>query len=196
MSAPLELVARLRRAPEERDAALVLADWCEEHGFTDVAGRLRSPANQLAYLQAIWTLSSLFGLESTIFNRYTFVAGLPRCRLAPNAVTAIEVGIAVVFRLRRLVLSTDNAGVAVSAMRAGPHDLLFGLDEVPGVIFSAELGFDTFNQVVPPDHAVQVHVRNFQAVPLLLTGCLLGDAPGPQRDLVQLGFPAHEREVA
>lgn len=172
---PHKLVSLLRRSPDDRETAEVLADWCEEHGFDDVASRLRSPASHREYMQAVWTLSSLFGLESTIFNRYTFVLGLPVVVIPRDGAddeTIVDVTAAVPFRLRRLILSPDN--LALTRLQVGVERLLGGVDPVPAFVFGVE-AFDTFDTYVNSNVTVCLHLINRGVAMVELSGCLLGD---------------------
>lgn len=174
---PHELVVTLRRSPDDHELAAVAADWCEERGFAVLAARLRSPASRQEYLHAVWTLSSLFGLESTIFNRYTFVIGLPTVAIPAVDTVVIELTPLVAFRFRRLIVSAGERSdaLSVSRIRFGLQDLL-GSSPVPACVFSAEAGFDTFAWQASADVTIALTIENGARVDLEVQGCLLGDA--------------------
>lgn len=179
MSAPQELVERLRRDPDDEETAAVLGDWCEERGFTSVAARLRAPLLRREYLHAVWTLSSLFGLEGTVINRYTFVHGLPNVAIGPADTDELELSCDVPFRLRRLVFpSRCRESLQLRRMMVGPNLLLRGgLDPVPVEVFGAEVGFDTFDVYVMAGMSVRLELENFSDQAVMVMGCLLGDEP-------------------
>ena len=194
MEAIIALLLRLRRDPDDAEAASVVADWCEQHGFLFTASILRAPATRDSplredYLRAIWTLASLFGVETTIFNRYTVVIGLPRIAVQSTATESlrptaiIETSMLLPFRLRRLVVASTapsswrqpRSPVDVEFVQVGPEHLFDSVDAVPGDIFQERSGFDTFDFLVDPLRPIRVGVTNLTDSDVEVSGCLLGD---------------------
>ena len=172
-----DLVVRLRRGEYAEADFGVAADRCEELGFAQLAAALRAPNECFDRRQAVWTLSVMVGVESTIFNRYDVIAALPAVAVAGCEVDTIDVVPARRrFRLRRLVLApTCREDVFVSRLQISGRDVLENEDPVPAALFS-ENGFDTFDVIVNVDDAIAVMVENHRSSDTVIAGCLLGSA--------------------
>jgi len=63
MSPVAKIASRLRRRWDAEDA-IVLADWCEEHGLISMARQLRRGPNVRGWKQIFW-LAIMLGCRST-----------------------------------------------------------------------------------------------------------------------------------
>ena len=169
-----DLVARLRRGELEEGELDVVADRCDELGFQQAAVALRSPLDCTERRQAIWALSALLGIESTIFNRYDAVLGFEHVAVGGADVETLEATSPVRFRLRRLVLlRPDRDRIHVTGIRVGKRQLLLRSGPVQGSLFSEE-GFDMFDAEVEEGSSIAVVIENDGPRDVVLGGCVLG----------------------
>lgn len=156
-----ELVRVVHESPDDRGAAMVLADWYEERG--------------LAHVRGGDGVTAVLPLEEVTIGGCEFLA-VVSSRLARP------------FRLRKLTLHTHLVDhVTIQDVRAHRiiDEVRGTLDEgrsllagegggsIPGCVFASERGY-TFDEVVPTGRRIAVIVNNTSSSRVNFSGALLG----------------------
>jgi len=171
-----ELVRRLRDEPEDEETQEVLADWCEERGFTETAQGLRAGSGEMAQNRALTALRLLFGEDGHGSERgsYDAVIGFPLMIIAPHATVTIRTQPQILIRLRRVYISDRiNGHLLVHEVRAGKYHLFASGDPVPASVFGTLMP-DLFDATVQVNQYLTIIVENISNVEVGFSGCGLG----------------------
>ena len=157
------LVETLTRTPSDFASAQVLADRCEELGFSEAALGFRSDPGSPPWLKARAGLRLLFGDGASSEGArasYTAVLGLPRVAIGSLETETLETTPSIFMILKRLYISRLIApSLLISQVRVGNTLLLVGPNAVDGTLFDPD-GPDLFDALVYPGQRVEVVVEN------------------------------------
>jgi hypothetical protein len=194
------LVAKLTAEPMDHETALVLADWCSDHGMDASAEHLKTGRDDgPGYLPVLASLRTLFGDPNTSggeTGRYTAVIGFPRTTIAAYTSLVIPTQTQVPMRCRRLMIPAGIASyLQVQDVKIGHNSLFLNTDPIPGTLFTERMP-DTFDGT--PIHVaarVSVYVENTTGGELIFGGALLGDMEDDEESRYKLGLENNIRSL-